>query len=726
MSDPAADRQCDAHLRPRFRRVLGGRFARLCLKELRETLRDRRTIVTLVLMPLLVYPLLSIAFQRFLVTALGGVRKEEHVVGVPDETVLLWVRGLLSQGEALLAAREMPASPPPEADATATAQVTHEIRWVLCADLEDAVANGEIDLGIRSSLPPPPPDAPGRGTLRCELLYRENSTTSKAALRVCEDRLQVLNEAVLHSQLHRAGIRPESATTIVRRAVSDSAQPFSLTTLIPLILILMTVTGAVYPAIDLTAGERERGTLEALMAAPVPRLGLLAAKYVAVMAVALLTAVANLLAMTLTLVSTGLATLVFGRTGLPWLTIVEILALLVLFAAFFSAVLLAVTSFARSFKEAQAYLIPLMLVALAPGICSLMPGLKLAGLLAVAPLVNIALLSRDLLDGSADPVWASMAVVSTLLYAIAAIGVAARVFGTDALLYGSEGGWSDLFRRPARSRPQASVSGALLCLAVLLPCYVLAAGYLARLPNLSPLGKLAVSGLATAALFGVLPLLVAFVQRVRIADGFQLRRAGWLAFLAAVVLGGTLWPWAHELFLLNRHIGLATLDEDKLRSVRDLLESWRGVSPVGILLALAIAPAVCEELFFRGYLFRALLAETAPRKAILISAALFGLFHVLATHLLAIERFLPSTFLGLVLGWVCWRSGSVLPGMVLHACHNGLLLLVVYYRDQLAAFDWDVSERGHLPARWLIVGAAGLAVGMIMLMRRSRGRDLST
>ena len=68
-----------------------------------------------------------------------------------------------------------------------------------------------------------------------------------------------------------------------------------------MILILMTVTGAVYPAIDLTAGERERGTLEMLMASPVSRLKLLLAKYAAVVVVAVLTALVNLVAMGITL-----------------------------------------------------------------------------------------------------------------------------------------------------------------------------------------------------------------------------------------------------------------------------------------------------------------------------------------------------------------------------------------------------------------------------------------
>ena len=118
--------------------------------------------------------------------------------------------------------------------------------------------------------------------------------------------------------------------------------------------------------------------------------------------VALLTAVVNLAAMIATVSSIGLTTGALRRSGISLEELVEIIGLLVLFAAFFSAVLLAVTSFARSFKEAQAYLIPLMLASIAPGMLSMIPGLKLQGPLVVTPLVNIVLLARDLLQHTAS------------------------------------------------------------------------------------------------------------------------------------------------------------------------------------------------------------------------------------------------------------------------------------------------------------------------------------
>ena len=234
-----------------------------------------------------------------------------------------------------------------------------------------------------------------------ELVYRVGSPPSEAALHFVESRLQAYNDAALNQQLEKLGVGATMPASTDRRPISFAgAPPFSLAALIPLILVLMTVTGAVYPAIDLTAGERERGTLETLIAAPVPRLGLLLAKYVAVLTVAILTAFVNLIAMTITAHSTGLAASLFGG-GMTFDVVIKVLLLLVLFAAFFSAILLAITSCARSFKEAQAYIIPLMLLCLVPGVLCLMPSLEFKTWMAVTPLVNIVMLGRDLLEGSA-------------------------------------------------------------------------------------------------------------------------------------------------------------------------------------------------------------------------------------------------------------------------------------------------------------------------------------
>jgi ABC-2 type transport system permease protein/sodium transport system permease protein len=461
-----------------------------------------------------------------------------------------------------------------------------------------------------------------------------------------------------------------------------------------------------------------------LIAAPVPRVGLLLAKYVAVLAVALLTALVNLAGMAVTSHSTGLNVSLFGGAGLSFSVVIKVLLLLGLFAAFFSAVLLAITSCARSFKEAQAYIIPLMLLCLVPGVICLMPSLEFTGLLAVVPLVNIVLLARDLLEGSVDPLLASAAVMSTAFYVAAAIAVAARIFGTDAILYGSQSTWSDIFRRPTEPCTSASLSAAALSLAFMFPTYFVLSATLARSHEISLERRLLVAALVTSLVFCGIPLAVALFNRVRLREGMSLVWPQRSALFAAALLGLVLWPAAHELFLLNERIGISSLREDQLSEVKTLLEQLQHISPIWIMFVLAVVPGVCEEFFFRGMLFKTLRSYTTAWRTIFMSAVLFGLFHVVAATVLSPERFMPSTFVGLVLGWVRHRTGSVFPCMLLHVVHNGLLLAVVHWREELAARGFGVEEAAHLPLTWFVVAGAGVVVAVAWMIVTTRS-DLS-
>jgi ABC-2 type transport system permease protein/sodium transport system permease protein len=127
--------------------------------------------------------------------------------------------------------------------------------------------------------------------------------------------------------------------------------------------------------------------------------------------------------------------------------VAQVFGLLLLFAAFFSAVLLIVTSFARSFKEAQAYVIPLTVVSLLPGLLALLPGLHLSSGLALVPLLNIVLLARDVLEGTGERAAAAIVVLVTLGYAVASLVVAGRIFGAESVLYTKGSSWFGRLRR---------------------------------------------------------------------------------------------------------------------------------------------------------------------------------------------------------------------------------------------------------------------------------------
>ncbi len=697
------------------------RVARLTLKELRETLRDRRTIVTLVLMPLLVYPLLSVAFKQFLLSNFQQATPTQWRIAVAGEAESKVLGYVLGHGHRLLAA------------GSSTNQETDdpnpgELAIFVTSDLDDAVRKGEVDLAIRMSSQPPegPADAPiNAGQNQFLLIYRSEQAIGSRVAEYVERRLRAYNDEYLRLRLVELKQDPKlPAAWRMQPIVEQKSETSWMATLVPMILILMTITGAVYPAIDLTAGERERGTLEALMAAPVPRLGLLFAKYLAVLTVAMLTALVNILGMTITVFSTGLGHALFGEQGLSLGAVAMVFGLLVLFAAFFSAVLLCVTSFARSFKEAQAYLIPLMLVSMAPGFLSIVPGLELNAWLSVAPLANIVLLARDVLAGHAHPLWAFVAIATTWLYAAAALGLAARIFGSDSILYGSQSSWSDLFQRPEKLHAQPTIAGGVACLAVIVPLYVTASGTLAQLTSLSMVGQLLAGATMLLVLFVVVPLVMARWQGVEPLIGFQLRWPPALGIVGAAILGCSLAPLAFELILLSQQFGIATIGQEQLAEkaplVNRLVAQWREQSPVLVFAAIALIPAAVEEFFFRGYLLGAFRGRLPAWLAILFTALAFGLFHSSVGGLIALERVLSSTMLGIVLGWVCWTTRSVLPGMLLHFLNNAFVVSLVYWGDGFKSLGWDVEGQQHLPAMWLAAAAGAALVGaaLVHLSRR--------
>lgn len=696
---------------PPLRRVdIFGRLVRLCLKEFREILRDRRTIFTLVGMPLLVYPLLSLVFNRFVLTTLvDGDRTPATILAFDGDAQAEEFWRTIAAGNLQLERLGEEVSD------------LEQVEWKAdtTSEVDRKVTDGRVDLGVQmlggSQTAPP----------RWRLTRLPGGDRGDMAERILTRRLEALNRRVVDGLLRRAGQPPFLPVEYDRLLLEPpKGSGLTLVAFIPLMLILMTITGAVYPAIDLTAGERERGTLEALIAAPIPRSGLLFAKYVTVVFVAMLTAVANLVAMSTTLMVGGLEKLVFGDQGLSLMVIGQIFGLLILFAAFFSAVLLAITSFARSFKEAQAYLIPLMLLTLAPGILTLAPDLSLAGPLAVTPLVNIALLARDLFAGNADPTWGLLVIASTTIYAAAALGIASSIFGTDAVLYGSSIGWRDYLRRPDESAATATPAAALTCLAVLFVAFFLSYGVMARFAApggaargaIDPTPQLIVAASASAMIFLGIPGAMAIWLRLRWASAFGLRAAPLWSIPVGLPIALGMWTLAHELVLLSEWFGWVNIEAMSDR-VRTLLTSWRSVSPLLIVVAFGIVPPIVEEFFFRGLLFRAIASRFGPWGAIVASSLAFGTFHVVSGLQLTPERFLPSTFAGLVLGIIAWRTASLFPGTFVHAIHNSGLLLLAYYQPQLQQWGFDVAEGKHLPATWLALGGGSVALALLMALR---------
>jgi ABC-2 type transport system permease protein/sodium transport system permease protein len=341
--------------------------------------------------------------------------------------------------------------------------------------------------------------------------------------------------------------------------------------------------------------------------------------------------------------------------------------------------------------------------------------------------MNISLLGRDLLQGTVDPGGAILVVSFTVLSAFAAISLAARLFGGEAVLYGSSVGWGEFLQRPKRERTVATMSAALLTLAMLFPLQFVSVNLLAQIGALSLGARLLAMGVCSLCLFMGTAGLSNWWGNVRFAEGFRWRTPRLLTFPAAMLLGVSLWPFALEMTLWLRSWGMVSFKSENFEKIQELLAQAQAVPLPVVLISFAVIPALSEEFFFRGFLQSALMDRFKPAKAILLSALLFGSFHLITTDGLAIERFPSSTVLGIVLGWICRRTGSIFPGMMLHLMHNGLLTSLAYHSEELKRMGWGVSEEEHVPLMWLAT-AGTIAAGGFWLMlagTRKQGESLS-
>ena len=677
-------------------------------------------------MPLLVYPLLGIVVQKLMIQAMAPGQQIFHICFENEKSVDRFM-DLVNTGELLIRQRTGELE---KQDGTASnpirpadpGQSELAIRFSVVKDqsVEEVMASGKFDLGVVES------DEPDK--TRYKLYHLSGSKFSDDALDVVGRRLRIVNDQYLRESFAARKLPNPSISTFEQSAVVPTENPGGnpLLTFVPLMLVLMTVTGAVYPAIDLTAGERERGTIEILVAAPVSRLMLLFGKFVAVLCVAMLTAAANLMAMVVTVFSLGLDSVIFGEAGVSFQSLALIMVLLLVLAAFFSATLLCLTSVARSFKEAQAYLIPLMMVAFAPGLLSLAPNLETSAILSVIPLANVVVVGRDLLAGDANAAHVLTALVSTLFYCFLALCLAARIFGADAILGGgSQLGLRSMLSRPKSERAETpSIGQAIAFLALLFPFFVVFSGLIGNFASRNELplnGRLLLNAGVTAIAFVGLPLLFVSMSRVSNRPTFFLRAPRFLSVVAAVFLGLSVWTLAYELEVLS-------LSNERAEEMIEFFTSLKlGFNQIPLpfkLVCLALVPAVCEEFTFRGIFLSALNSKFSSVASVVVTAILFGLFHVFVRDNLFLERFIPSTLMGLLLGTVCLTTRSIFPGMILHALHNGLLLSLSHYEKQLEELGIGIQEQSHLPILWILLALVPISIGAVLLyLARSRSDD---
>ncbi|MEE9293796.1 MAG: ABC transporter permease subunit/CPBP intramembrane protease [Phycisphaerae bacterium] len=688
------------------------------VKELIDILRDHRTLAAMLVAPIVLYPLLMIGGIQAVSSQAKSLKDERIIIGFERYADWDEVMKPLLQEELVILERERAEAEARGADEAELAEIPEPLGPYVDAkstgQLQASIIERQVHCGVIVERPHDDLAA-SIGHVHLTIVMQPEELHSEIAARRLEDAVLRVRDHRRNLTLQRLNIDPRLIEPIVLQFEKLLTAGSLLGLILPFILVLMTVTGAIYPAIDLTAGERERGTLESLMVCPVPVIDLIVGKFMAVTTIAISAAALNIASVSATVYFGGLHEALLQDTAgqdlaFPFWAFPVVLFALIPFAVLMSAIMIAVCSCARTFKEAQNYIMPVILMVLVPGGIAALPGSKLEGVMIVMPVANMVLLTSNLLSG-ATVLGSTFAwvILSTSFYAAVAVAVAAQVFGKESVLFADTLSFRSLMsRRLIRPRRFPSLSGAGLYAAVLFPIWFYVQNALQMATDEDMVGVLHWTAVLMPVFFLGLPVLFLKYWKISLVDTFNLSQPSARYMVAAVLMGLTAWVPAHELLVFQEHY-IAT-PQAFAEADRALTVALTTMPAVVVFVVLAVVPAVSEEFFFRGFLFNGVRSSFGPWKTIVGCAVVFGAFHYF------IFRFPVTMALGTVLGWLCWRSRSIWPGVVTHALHNGFAVMLALAPGMQGFFGLPKSsEWAHLPLTTVAPACILLLVGVLLV-----------
>lgn len=390
-------------------------------KELTEWLRDRRTLISTVLVPLLAFPILMVGITALATIMIGNAEKEVPkimILGGEDSPQLLDRLNRLDKLKV----------------------VPYANNWKDQISNKDIRAAVEIPKGFQAAL--------AEGTAPTVNIYfyqgelkssfgadHVQKTVEEYRDEVVKDRLAAKNLPA--SVLKPFDVRQENV------APPEKVGGASIGGFIGYAVILLCLTGAMYPAIDLTAGEKERGTIETVLSSPISRLDLVFGKFLLVFSASLVSAILSVTSMGVSFAILGHSHLMNSSGGqslnlnVGWLSVVAVFFMALPLAVLFSAVLMTIALFAKTYKEAQSYLTPLTFLVVIPAVASVMPGVEFTPKLALIPVLNTSLICKEIITGTYH--WGSIVLIfaSTCVYAAAALFLAVKMFQREDVLFRS-------------------------------------------------------------------------------------------------------------------------------------------------------------------------------------------------------------------------------------------------------------------------------------------------
>ena len=392
----------------------------ILIKELTDMIRDRRTIFMMVVMPLVVIPLLATTAIKLTQSQIEKAKDKELRVAVIGETAAPELFKRLSKEENFFLVTMTNA----DSARAMTAEQTLDGVVIIPQDFSEFV-EGDKQATIR-------------------LIFKSSESLNAARRRIEAiidqyDR-EIVNERIGRLQLDETLF---DAIAIEREDVASTEEKFAENAggFLPYIFIIFGFMGSIYPALDLGAGEKERGTLETILSSPASRFDIVMGKFLVVVLFSIATAFLAMLGVLIMVyqflptIETNITQTVMDMLGPRRIFIIMSMVLPV--SAFFAAMALAISIFAKSFKEAQSMMAPLNIIIILPAMIGMLPGFKLSAVTAAIPILNLSLATKAILGGSADPILIAEVYLSLFFLAGVSIYGCVKWFNREETLFRS-------------------------------------------------------------------------------------------------------------------------------------------------------------------------------------------------------------------------------------------------------------------------------------------------
>ena len=392
------------------------------LKEMRELLRDRKTLVFMVLLPIVVVPVLMNIMIGFISRAEKKARTETLSFAVFGAEFLPELADAFTEEKGF----EKVIIPAPEAIESAISEDQIKFGLVIPQEVREQFASGEqvaVQLYYNNaSVASRVKDRAGKVIQEVSKQWRSNRLAG-LGLDTAEKRENLLSPITIE----------EHGTANMREVLGER-----LGGMLPYLFIIFCFMGAMYPAIDIGAGEKERGTLETLLLAPIRRYEVVLGKFFVIFTTGITAALLCLTSLGFMLAAKGQeVTGVLGEVieSVSMVDLVMIAAMLIPTAAMFAALLLSISIYARSFKEASSYCGPLNFLVILPAVIGIFPWVKLDWFWAMVPITNISLAIKELVKGTMNYTMLIVILCSSVIIAGSLLAFCTKWFEREAVLF---------------------------------------------------------------------------------------------------------------------------------------------------------------------------------------------------------------------------------------------------------------------------------------------------